>query len=110
MTRQPSTLAKGLYYAAALRGLGVPVLNGVSSFDVEGDTHVTAVQLPDGRGGQRRIECDAFAYGFGLKPEAQLADLAGCGFLFDPDSRQWRPTLSPDARAHASNTMDRGGL
>src|SRR3546814_4882714 len=100
MTRQPSTLAKGLYYAAALRGLGVPLLNGVSSFDVEGDTHVTAVQFTDGRGGKRRIECDAFAYGFGLKPEAQLADLAGCGFLFDTVSRQWLPKVDPDGRAN----------
>src|SRR5262249_7231370 len=45
------------------------------------------------------IEGDAVALGFGLKPETQLADLAGCRFGFDETSRQWLPLTDGDGRA-----------
>ena len=44
------------------------------------------------------IKCDAVASGFGLRPESQLADLAGCDFLFDPVFRQWLPQSTGDGR------------
>ena len=42
--------------------------------------------------------CDAIAYGFGLKPETQLADLAGAEFRYDATFRQWLPHADRDGR------------
>jgi NADPH-dependent 2,4-dienoyl-CoA reductase/sulfur reductase-like enzyme len=45
------------------------------------------------------IAADAVAFGFGLRSETQLADLAGCRFRFDPLNRQWLPETDEDGRA-----------
>ena len=37
-------------------------------------------------------------YGFGLKPETQLADLAGVEFRYDAVFRQWLPHADRDGR------------
>jgi bacterioferritin-associated ferredoxin len=36
---------------------------------------------------------------FGLKPETQLADLAGCRFRFDATNRCWLPEVDPAGRS-----------
>jgi bacterioferritin-associated ferredoxin len=36
--------------------------------------------------------------GFGLRSETQLADLAGCAFVFDARQRQWLPQRDADGR------------
>ena len=40
--------------------------------------------------------------GFGLKAETQLADLAGCRFRFDGESRQWLPERNSDGESTVS--------
>ena len=94
----PKLFAKGLYYLAQLKRRGIPVIEGVEAFAVEG------AEAPDAviwrRGGKRgRIECDAVGAGFGLRSETQLADLLGCTFAFDALTRQWLPTKDAQGRA-----------
>src|SRR5205807_391037 len=50
-------------------------------------------------GEERRVACDAVGASFGLRPEAQLADLAGCRFTFAAEARQWLPERSGAGRS-----------
>jgi NADPH-dependent 2,4-dienoyl-CoA reductase/sulfur reductase-like enzyme len=93
----PATLRRGLHYLAALRRLGVLVRHGVRLRRFEGTAEVQAVVYRDG-GGDQRIDCDTVAQGFGLRPETQLAELAGCRLDYDPHFRQWFPLCDADGR------------
>ncbi|MET7243595.1 NAD(P)/FAD-dependent oxidoreductase [Methylobacterium sp. EM32] len=95
----PATLAKGAWYT--LRGTlrGLPVRSGVRAVAVEGSRHVEALSFEDARGRRHRVACDAVGASFGLRSEAQAADLAGCRFAFDPVTRQWQPERSAQGRA-----------
>lgn len=77
---------------AAWRGLGwlarLKVRMGAVPLRVEDGC--SALVWRDGRG-EHRTEVDAVALGWGLKPETQLADLAGVPFAFDRDQRLWLP-------------------
>ena len=95
----PLTLGRGLAYRARLEAAGLLVLDGVDPLAIEGEDHVRAVRLRDSAGVERTIACDAVALGYGLEPEAQLAELAGASFTFDPDLRQWFPQIDADGRA-----------
>jgi NADPH-dependent 2,4-dienoyl-CoA reductase/sulfur reductase-like enzyme len=97
----PLTFGRGLAYGARLKAAGLLVLEGVVPLAIEGDDHVRAVRLRDSAGVERTIACDAVALGYGLEPEAQLAELAGASFTFDPDLRQWFPQIDGDGRAGA---------
>ncbi|MFL5258476.1 MAG: FAD/NAD(P)-binding oxidoreductase, partial [Hyphomicrobiales bacterium] len=94
----PRTLQRGLGYLAALRRLGVPVRHGVRLSRCDGRTGVEAVSYRD-RAGEHRIACDSVAMSFGLRPETQLAELAGCRLDYDPWFRQWLPACDPEGRA-----------
>ena len=91
MTRSPRTLLRGLAYMAGTMRAGTPLLHGVTPLAIEGDGHVEAVLLRDGSGREQRFACDAVALGYGLKPETQLADLAGARFAHDEDFRLFLP-------------------
>ena len=65
---------------AALWRQGMPVLDGVEPLAVEGDGHVEACVFATAQGRERRFPCDAVALGYGIKPETQLAELAGASF------------------------------
>lgn len=95
----PATLAKGIWYT--LRGVlrGVPVRSGVRAIAVEGGTQVEALAWEDARGRRHRIACDAVGASFGLRSEAQAADLAGCRFVFEPVTRQWQPERTAEGRS-----------
>lgn len=87
-----ATFAKGLYYTAWLRRHGVPMHEGVTPLAVEGDAQgVTGVRWRDAQGREQRTACDAAGIGWGLKPEAQLADLAGVPFRHDALQANWVP-------------------
>ena len=95
---QPSALAKGLYYIGWLRSHGVRIERGVSLEGVLGEEHVTAVAwrsrktMPtSSTSATHELECDAVGFGFGLRPETQLADIAGCRFHYDAVNRCWLP-------------------
>jgi NADPH-dependent 2,4-dienoyl-CoA reductase/sulfur reductase-like enzyme len=71
-----------------------------SEFGEGDDTHgATAVRVGDARGRELRFETDAVALGWHLRAEAQLADLARCEFIFEPQSRQWLPRIDADGRS-----------
>lgn len=98
LAARPSLLAKGLYYVGWLRAHGVRIERGVSLQGVLGDRHVTGVAWQAGanspaskNGSAQTFECDAVGFGYGLRPETQLADIAGCRFGYDTRSRCWLP-------------------
>jgi NADPH-dependent 2,4-dienoyl-CoA reductase/sulfur reductase-like enzyme len=99
MTAELGTLAKGLWYTARNRLHGLKVRYGVRAIRAEGATQVEALAYCDGAGKQHRIACDAIGASFGLRSETQLADLAGCAFVFDPTERQWVPERTPEGRS-----------
>jgi len=87
-----STFAKGLWYVAALRARGIIVASGIRPVAAEEkDAAVSAILYRDAAGTQRRLACDAIAFGFGLSSETQLADLAEIPFAFDPVQQQFLP-------------------
>ena len=49
------------------------------------------MRFPSRDGEAITLACDAVAVGFGLKPETQLAELAGVELRYDPVFRQWLP-------------------
>jgi NADPH-dependent 2,4-dienoyl-CoA reductase/sulfur reductase-like enzyme len=96
---RPATLAKGLFYLTELRRRGVDVATGAWPIRVEGGDAVTGLIWRDGAGRERRTDCDAVAFGFGLKAETQLADLAEVPFAWDDLQRQWLPERDSWGRA-----------
>jgi bacterioferritin-associated ferredoxin len=56
------------------------------------------VRFKDRRGNEVVLACDAVAYGFGLKPETALAELAGATLRYDATFRQWLPEADADGR------------
>ncbi len=82
---------RGLRYAVALRRLGVPLVEGAAPLAIEGEGAVTRLRWRDARGRERITSCDAAGLGWGLKPEAQLSDLAGVPFGFDAAQHNWVP-------------------
>ncbi len=94
---KPGILAEGLYHIAQLRLMSVDIHGGVRLEAFEGAGAVSAVRYT-GRGSENLVACDAVAFGFGLRPETQLAELAGCSLDYDPLRRQWYPSHDPDGR------------
>lgn len=101
LAASPRTLVRGVMYRAALHTAGIPVIDSATPLGIEGKDRVEGIRIKDGRGRERFISCDAVAYGYGLKPETQLAELAGARFRFDPVFRLWLPETDADGRAGA---------
>lgn len=97
-----TTFLKGLWYQNWLRLAGIPLRRGITPLAIEGDGRVEAVRYRDVSGRERRIACTAFAFGWSVKPECQLAELAGCDMAFDALARQWLPETDHDGRASAA--------
>lgn len=91
-------LAKGLYYIAWLRLHGVPLHSGIVPRRIDGTDRVTGFAWQQGTV-ERQVDCDAVAFGLGLRSETQLADLAGCRFAYDELNRAWLPQRSPAGRS-----------
>ena len=99
LANDPGTVLRGLGYLRQLQRGGVPVLHGVGLVAIEGADRVEALMVRDRQGVEQRFTCDAVALGYGLKPETQLADLAGARFRYDGDVRMWLPSIDTDGRA-----------
>jgi NADPH-dependent 2,4-dienoyl-CoA reductase/sulfur reductase-like enzyme len=104
LARQPATLAKGLYYVGWLQAHGVRIERNVRLQRVEGERFVTGIawrHAGDMHGDQsiQTITCDALGLGFGLRPETQLADIAGCRFRFDEITQCWLPERDAAGRS-----------
>jgi NADPH-dependent 2,4-dienoyl-CoA reductase/sulfur reductase-like enzyme len=98
LAARPGMLARGLMFRLRLRAAGVPVENGVTPVAIDGSAEVTGVRYRTAHRNERQIACDAVGMGFHLRPETQLADLAGCPFVFDAATAQWRPETDSDGR------------
>lgn len=98
MLARPGVLAKGAYYLARLRLMGVPVHHGVHLLRAEGEQRVGSLHW-QASGVARTTACDAVAFGFGLRSETQLADLAGCEFAFSALDQAWQPTRDAAGRS-----------
>lgn len=99
LLRAPRTLARGLWYMGASLRAGTRMLHGVTPVAVEGAGRVEALLVRDAQGRERRFTCDAVALGYGLKPETQLADLAGAAFSYAPAFRLFLPKIDGMGRA-----------
>lgn len=98
---KPSTLLKGATLLRTLRDANVPIHRGVTPVKIEGDAEsgVSGVHVTLADGQTIRIETDAVALGYHLRPETQLADLAGCAFVFDEATQQWLPQIDDNGRS-----------
>ena len=92
------TVGRGLSYMLALRRLGVEIIHGARPMEITGKDGVEGIVLDAPGRGRVAIACDAVALGFGLRPETQLAELAGASFRYDADFRQWFPVADADGR------------
>ncbi|MGK7864773.1 FAD-dependent oxidoreductase [Falsiroseomonas sp. E2-1-a4] len=86
-----ATLAKGAWYLARLRAAGILVREGATPVAIEGTNGVTGLRWQDAAGTEHHLDCDAVALGWGVRPETQLADLAGVAMRFDALSHLWVP-------------------
>ncbi|WP_374440701.1 FAD-dependent oxidoreductase [Stella sp.] len=99
MLAVPQAFLKGVYYLGWLRSHGVAIHEGVVPVRAEGTAAVTALVWRGADGAERRTECTAVGFGYGLQSETQLADLAGCSFAYEDHSRQWLPEADGDGRS-----------
>ena len=97
------TLAKGLWYTTRNRLRGLAVRYGVRSLRATGANRVQALAWREASGEERSVACDAVGASFGLRSEAQLADLAGCRFAFGAAARQWLPEKTPEGRSSVAD-------
>ncbi|MFS2155937.1 FAD-dependent oxidoreductase [Pseudomonas sp. Pseusp122] len=97
---RPALLWTGMKLLARLYLAGVKVHLGVQPLQVLGDEYngVSGVSFKTGSGSVMQIEADAVALGYHLRPETQLADLAGCQLQFDDVSGQWLLAVDDEGR------------
>lgn len=102
---RPSMLWNGLVLTAFLYRSGATIRHGVRPLEIQGSAELGVQRLRylNGRGQEQDIVCDAIATGYHLRPETQLADLAGCEFFFNEETRQWMPQLDEDGRSSVSD-------
>lgn len=96
------TLLEGMGLIRELRAFGVRIRQGARLIRFEGDQRVRSVAYLEKGAKRQSIECDAVAFGFGLRPEIQLAELAGARLGFNNEFRQWFPLIDDDGRAGAN--------
>jgi NADPH-dependent 2,4-dienoyl-CoA reductase/sulfur reductase-like enzyme len=95
----PATFAEGVWYTARNRLRGLRTGSGIRTLRAEGHERVEALAWTDASGRERRVTCDAIGASFGLRPEAQLADLAGCRFAWQGVTQMWVPERSAEGRS-----------
>ncbi|MBL8835680.1 MAG: FAD-dependent oxidoreductase [Alphaproteobacteria bacterium] len=98
LLRGGKTFINGLRYVATLRLKGVRITEGAIPVTIVGSTHVTALRWREASGREGSVDCDAVAIGFGLKPESQLADLAGVAMRWNDGQRVWEAARDRDGR------------
>lgn len=107
---RPAVLLEGFKLLARLRRAKVPVHLDIEPLQVLGDAHegVQAVRFKAGDGRVLTVDCDAVALGYHLRPETQLADLAGCTLHFDEVSSQWVLQVDDEGRTSVAGVYAAG--
>src|SRR6185295_18025222 len=98
MLARPAVAAKGAYFLARLRLMGIAVHGGATLVKAEGQSRVTSLTWHAG-GEMVRTDCDAIGFGHGLRSETQLADLAGCAFDWNEIDQAWLPVRYAGGRS-----------
>ncbi len=98
MTADPRRLGRGVWYRARLAARGLRVEHGIHPLAALGESSVEALRWRDAAGREHETACDAVAFGYGLKPESQLAELAGARFAFSAHDGQWLPVVDGGGR------------
>jgi NADPH-dependent 2,4-dienoyl-CoA reductase/sulfur reductase-like enzyme len=93
----PAIVLRGIRMAAELKLRGTALHHGVEDVLIEGGGRVERIVWRR-RGRHHSLDCDGIGYGLGLRPETQLADLAGCAFRFDRRDRTWLPERDASGR------------
>lgn len=101
MAAETGTLLDGLGQMLALARRGVRIIHGVALAAFTGGERVDGVVILRRDGTRETIACDSVAYGYGLKPESQLAELAGGALRYDPRVRLHLPDADEDGRLAA---------
>ncbi|MHA4736145.1 FAD/NAD(P)-dependent oxidoreductase [Ensifer adhaerens] len=107
----PRIVGLGVFYGLQLQLAGVKIRNGVRPEAVLGTGQVEGLRFRRRASKGEVVEtvsCDALAYGFALRPETQLADLAGCRFCFDERDRVWLPERDAMGRTSRANVYVAG--
>jgi NADPH-dependent 2,4-dienoyl-CoA reductase/sulfur reductase-like enzyme len=105
LLRGGGTFMKGLHYIAWLRLHGVRIFEGATPVAIEGGEEVAGISFRDASGRARRLLCDAVGMGWGLKPETQLADLAGVPFDYDAGQQLWLPRRDAAGRSPVAHVF-----
>ncbi|ELQ09312.1 FAD-dependent pyridine nucleotide-disulfide oxidoreductase [Pseudomonas syringae BRIP39023] len=97
---RPGLLFNGMKLLGQLYSAGVPVHLGVQPEEIIGSEQdgVVGVRVKLANGTSLNFDCDALALGYHLRPETQLADLAGCQLRFDEASGQWVLAVDEEGR------------
>lgn len=93
--------SQGIRIHGSLRRTGVRIETGIVPVSATGRESVTAIRYRNGSSldTSTEIPCDSIAFGYGLKSETQLAELAGCRLQWDQQARQWLPERDSAGRA-----------
>ncbi len=100
MLASPRAAGLGIYYMLWLKARGIRLIQGAQPLSVAGSDCVQAVRYRHA-GAEHVVSCDAVGMGYGLKPESQLAQLAGCQLEFNSVQRLWGVRHDGDGRAGA---------
>lgn len=100
MARAPRMLLRGLAYRRYLSRKRVMLREGVRLRSIEGGDSVHGIRF-NASGQDESVACDAVGLGFGLSPEMQLAEIAGCRTRFDAANRQW--VIAHDGQGRAGD-------
>lgn len=107
---RPRLLFTGMKLLAQLILKRVPVHLGVEPLEILGDAQggVSGVRVRSANGDSLHFACDALALGYHLRPETQLADLAGCRFRFQEASQQWVLDIDQQGRTSVAGVYAAG--
>ena len=100
LASRPGLALRGLGLMLRLRSAGIAIETGITPLAIANDgAGVAGLRYRRGDGEIVELACDAVGLGYHLRPETQLADLAGCAMSFDETSRLWLPKTDADGRA-----------
>lgn len=94
---RPRLIAHGLKYMRELKAAGTRICKGIVPLALKGGDCVEEFCF-EHRSRREAVSCDAVAFGYHLRAETQLADLAKVPFSYNRGLRQYLPECSRQGR------------